>query len=413
MTAKSNPGNQTQQARHHHRRACFFGPRPYRLPHPQPPRRAFFFWIALLDAVILSERSESKDPQLHFASLCDNPSIPHHASPARSHRMKRLHLTLLLALALPLFACADDGAASIAAGGIVVLGREPRITMAKEVLHIAIDKVTVDYDFRNDSAEDITTEVAFPIPPYSFDIGDISPTQQGFDDFQLWIDGKLVHCDVQSRALVKGRDLTALLEKLHIDVASFGQFTEAGSSPEIRHLTPAQRKPLKQAGLIDATDDTPLWSVEKKYHWRQTFPAHSTVHIRHAYTPVFGGSNSIHYALGPEPDAQSAKELRSFCLDPRLKSALSRIANSKDQDAPYSYVDFILTSANTWKTPIEDFTLIVDRPHSKNSLANYVSFCWDGPVTKPDAGHFSAHATNLVPHRELRIGFFTAEKSRF
>ena len=32
---------------------------------------------------------------------------------------------------------ADDGAASIAAGGIVVMKRETRITMAKEVLQIS------------------------------------------------------------------------------------------------------------------------------------------------------------------------------------------------------------------------------------------------------------------------------------
>ncbi len=46
---------------------------------------------------------------------------------------------------------ADDDAASIAAGGIVVMKHEPRIVMAKEVLNISPKKVIVDYDFRNDS----------------------------------------------------------------------------------------------------------------------------------------------------------------------------------------------------------------------------------------------------------------------
>ena len=59
---------------------------------------------------------------------------------------------------------ADDGAASIAAGGVILMKREPRIVMAKEVLAISPDRILVDYDFRNDSDEDITTEVAFPIP---------------------------------------------------------------------------------------------------------------------------------------------------------------------------------------------------------------------------------------------------------
>ena len=40
--------------------------------------------------------------------------------------------------------------------------------MAKEVLQISAKRVIVDYDFRNDSDEDITTEVAFPIRTTTF-----------------------------------------------------------------------------------------------------------------------------------------------------------------------------------------------------------------------------------------------------
>jgi hypothetical protein len=57
---------------------------------------------------------------------------------------------------------ADDGAASIAAGGLVLMKREPRIVMAKEVLRISAKSVLVDYDFRNDSDEDITLLVEKP-----------------------------------------------------------------------------------------------------------------------------------------------------------------------------------------------------------------------------------------------------------
>jgi hypothetical protein len=60
--------------------------------------------------------------------------------------------------------------------------------------------------------------------------------------------------------------------------------------------------------------------------------------------------------------------------------------------------------------PIEDFTLIVERLHEKDSFT-YVSFCWDGPVTKIDADHFIAHATDFVPKTELRIGFIKVGKS--
>ena len=43
--------------------------------------------------------------------------------------------------------------------------RETRIVMAREVLQISAKKVVVDYDFRNDTNQDVTSEVAFPIPP--------------------------------------------------------------------------------------------------------------------------------------------------------------------------------------------------------------------------------------------------------
>ena len=318
-------------------------------------------------------------------------------------------LTLILA-ACPLHA--DDGAASIAAGGLVVLGRETRITMAKEVLKISESKVTVDYDFRNDSDEDVTTEVAFPIPSYDQDMGQVDLKEQGFDDFHLWVDGQPVRFKVQARAFLKGKDYTNVLMALHIDVASFGHATANDENRDIQRLTPAQKAHLVDLGLTGSDYPSANWNVQKKYYWSQVFPAHKTVHIRHEYSPALGSENSVTYALS-QADKQSVEELNSMCVDGQLKKTLTNVANGKELDAPYAYVDFILTSANTWKTPIEDFTLIVERPHLKNSIAEYVSFCLDGPVTKVDADHFQVHATDLIPKKELRIGFFDVEKRRF
>jgi len=49
-------------------------------------------------------------------------------------RRKSIALFMLGAASLPLHS--DDGAASIAAGGIIVMKREARIVMAKELLQI-------------------------------------------------------------------------------------------------------------------------------------------------------------------------------------------------------------------------------------------------------------------------------------
>jgi hypothetical protein len=75
------------------------------------------------------------------------------------------------------------------------------------------------------------------------------------------------------------------------------------------------------------------------------------------------------------------------------------------------WVDYILTTANSWKTPIKDFTLIIDRRKDSQRIGGaalqYVSLCWDGPIQKLDADHFLAHKTNFVPKKELRVTFFS------
>ena len=314
---------------------------------------------------------------------------------------------LLLALFVGRHCYADDGASSIAAGGVVVLAKEPRITMAREKLEISADKIRVEYEFRNDSDADVTTLVAFPIPDYVLSMEQIEPGWQGFDDFVLSVNGERVPFQTQSRALVKGRDVTEILGKLQIDVASFGHAKSNDESPQIHRLSRTGHLRLEKLGIIDSGSDGALWTVKKKYFWTQTFPAHKPTVIRHEYRPVLGSTNSIRYALGDDPDKASVKEVQSMCVDGPLREALKGAAKAPRDYSSYSYVDFILTSANTWKQPIEDFTLIITRPKSSASQRTFVSFCWDGPVRKPDADHFEARATKFVPHKELRIGFFT------
>ena len=315
---------------------------------------------------------------------------------------------------------ADDGAASIAAGGIIVMKRETRIVMAKEVLSISATRVAVDYEFRNDSDADITTEVAFPIPAYQFDgMACCSyAQQQGFDDFQLWVNERPAEFTTETRAFMGKREITALLARLAVDAGSFGHYQDSvhmerrmdGKSRDIERLTAAQRQRLIAVKALD--DGSPAWKVEKKYHWTQTFPAHGIVHIRHAYTPVLGNSNTI-----GDPAVYHGKdavwEYAHSCPGLDLRNTLSKVWNRPRglyDGSPLwiSYVSFILTTANTWKTPIEDFTLIVERPH-KPKYKTYVSFCWDGPVTQVDADHFSAHLTGFVPTKELMVGYIFAE----
>ena len=337
--------------------------------------------------------------------------------------MRRLLLLAITTVIVALPLRADDGAASIAAGGLVLMKREPRITMAKEVLQISPSKVIVDYDFRNDSDTPISTIVAFPVPAYTFGQEETTFGDPAFSDFKLTINGNVAVFFTETRAFLGKRDITDLLKLNHIDAATFGHRNakedDFDTIPDFKHAPPDAQRRLTAAGAFK--NGEPDWIVEKKYYWTQTFPPRSTIHIRHEYTPAIGGTNSVRYGLGKPADAAEAKQLGSLCLEPTLRARLTTLSQRDDRQVPYNYVDFILTTANTWKTPIEDFTLIVERPKpdkSRMSLQpkidptneSLVSFCWNGPVARTDANHFTAHQLNLTPTKELRIGYISVDR---
>jgi len=72
----------------------------------------------------------------------------------------------------------------------------------------------VEYGFRNDSDEDITTEVVFPIPDYGIDWQQ-ELSRQGFDDFHLWIDGMPAAFQTETRALLGNKVHNAMNQYAH------------------------------------------------------------------------------------------------------------------------------------------------------------------------------------------------------
>jgi len=181
---------------------------------------------------------------------------------------------LVFLAAVPVLA--DDSAASIAAGGLVPR-RETRIVMAKEVLQISPTKVVVDYDFRNDSDQDVTTEVAFPVPPYENEYPEEDLSEQSFQSFQLWVDGKPVHFEVEATATLNGKDATQVLTANHIDIPTFGHFTdwldtsytEQTDTKDFDQLAKPVQDDLIKAGLFNDNQGTVTsqWTVHLQFHW--------------------------------------------------------------------------------------------------------------------------------------------------
>ena len=334
--------------------------------------------------------------------------------------------------AVPL--AADDSAASVAVGGIV-LTREPHISMEKERLTIAQDKVTVDFDFLNESDRDITTEVAFPIPSYKLEFS--AGGTRSFDDFRLWIDGTELKYAVDSKAFIGDKDVSALVRSYGVDIASLGHYDDRDRKSDFVRLSPAVRKKMAAEGLIDVDEDSgdaqPLWEVRKFYHWTQKFPAHAVVHIRHTYTPAVGfkqmmveafdEASAAKYITEHKKDSldsemkEDMRQLRDSCVEPSLQKTVFTAGDAaRKADPDYGYigaqwVDYILTTANSWKMPIKDFKLVIDKGPVHDDSVTYVSLCWDGVIKKVDAQHYEAAIADFVPRKELHVLFLTVLKA--
>jgi hypothetical protein len=310
----------------------------------------------------------------------------------------------------------NDGAASTAAGGIQ-LKREARISMEKERLVISEQKITVEYEFLNETDRDITTEVAFPIPPYTRSLDNDQP--QAVDNFRIWIEGREIKYQTEARAMLGNVDYGDRLRQLGIDIVTLGHFEypadqNATFSRDFDKLSKQQQDELRRLGLFD--EAFPQWKVALTHHWQQTFPARKILHVRHEYKPVTGDMiTGLGDLISPQPETRHLANFAQWCIDPPLRKTLTGVIRKKGFSS-VRWVDYILTTANTWRTPIKEFELVVERrnpdfiPGNDYTARHYfVSFCWDGPVAQPDPDHFVARATNFVPAKELSIAFFPGD----
>lgn len=124
-----------------------------------------------------------------------------------------------------------------------------------------------------------------------------------------------------------------------------------------------------------------------RYYWRQRFPAGDDVRISHAYRPVLGASVP---ALDDEIVAL-------HCIDSGTMKAIRRV---QDRVKGQSYLDYVPTTANTWKGPIGTFRMRID----KEEANDIVSLCATG-VGKTGPTTFVAEKKNYRPREDIRITF--------
>ncbi|HEY1836077.1 MAG TPA: DUF4424 family protein [Rhizomicrobium sp.] len=306
-------------------------------------------------------------------------------------------------------ALADDSSAALGAGG-VVLTQSADIRMAKEDLYVSPDKVRIHFEFANDSRKDIDTVVAFPLPDidsakyYVEPLGEMTDDPVNFVGFSVIADGKRIAPQVEQRAYLKGRDVTATLNALHVPVNVISQT----NIQIFDKLSPAQVKGLAKAGLADNSsgEARPTWLIRTKFFWTQKFPAGKTVVLEHSYQPITGGTFYVDSDIkGGSSDPYDRHWNRNYCIDSAaLKTIAARIApkDAKGDDGgtlEAKTTDYILMSGNNWKGPIGHFHLTLD----KLKPANILSLCWDGPLKKSGATTFSFDAADYAPTRDIHM----------
>ncbi|WP_243374127.1 DUF4424 family protein [Geotalea sp. SG265] len=316
--------------------------------------------------------------------------------------MKKLMIAASI-LFMAISAYANDSAVEVSVGGLK-LRKEHSVLMETERLFISKELVRVEYEFRNTSKIPVSSEVAFPLPAILYE----NPDYQGgryFDDFKAWSDGKAIKLEKEVKAFVKKRDVTAELRKAGISIGEFGYFAPGGDN-EITKLNPAVKKKLVSIGALKAPgnkdrdlDYWPEWEIRITYHWRQEFPPGAVVHIRHEYPPVPG--------YRPVQVPKLKREFKDTCLnDSAFKEAKNRISKKMQKEPGInnyftaSWVSYILTTANTWQTPIKDFEMSV-----KGEKDDLVSFCWDGVIEKTGEAEYRIRRTDFVPKKDLKVYF--------
>ena len=311
------------------------------------------------------------------------------------HMSRFATLAALVLAVAPSAGRPNDSAAAIGVGGVQPR-EERRVSMRKERLFISPKKVWVEYEFVNESTQNVETEVAFPLPPYSHSY---SRTLSTIRDFRVWVDGMQIPVKRQVRALHGGEDYAELLKQLGVDVEAFGYFNQVGETDQIASLSPHDREGLGRIGLV-TEDGEPTWAVQSTWHWRQDFPPGKVVRVRHEYAPMVGWTYDRDFSdrLGDLPDA---------CLDAKTKKAVEKLMLQKSATDGEALIwadslEYILTTANTWKTPILHFELTVERPEGE-----YASFCWDGEVKRTGPRTFTARVKNFVPRKELTVYFLS------
>jgi hypothetical protein len=306
---------------------------------------------------------------------------------------------------------ANDSAAELSVGGLTFT-RSADVSIESEALTITPELITVRYVFRNNAANPVNLTVAFPLPDIDLSEADNYAIPTGdplnFVGFETKIDGKKINLNINQRAILGGKDVSATLRGLGVPLMPIG-----AHHVRLTELPQNVRDKLVEEGLLvqAGTDDRGLplydgsWTVKTSAVRQQSFAPGRLVVVEHRYRPSVGVSFDSVLRKGLRQNKAMEKEVEryrnDYCIQPDFLSGVDKLAGgaeantAKLQELRISYR--LKTGAN-WAGPIKDFKLVVDRQRPDRLL----SFC--APNMKPiSPTAIEAGAKDFTPEKDLKI----------
>jgi hypothetical protein len=339
--------------------------------------------------------------------------------------MKRLGLLMTLAsmfwgasiLMQSAGACANDTIARIGAGGIT-FEKTDDIRMLEEALEISTKEIKVKYKFLNEADRDIHAMVAFAAPAYAADSESYNfdnAMRRLVDTFKVLVDGQPVSPEVNRKAVVRERDVTAQLRELGLSDKQIFDSCH-GTHYWQTYCDLSKKQKAKLEGL--KVDNKPLreWKVATTLFWRQTFLAGKAIVVEHTYVPVVGGMYGFPYSDGVVDFSQiwtaPGDEINKACLDERTKQAIqNRIKAVAAKNPEYltvtlNHVEYILSTGRNWKGPIGEFKLRL----KKETPEEVVSVCFPGQPKKLGPTLYEFTEKSFVPDDRLIVYFYNVDR---
>jgi hypothetical protein len=314
------------------------------------------------------------------------------------------------ALFAPLNVFANDGFAALGVGGVTI-AKTDKIAIKSEVLDISCDNIQVSYDFINESSQDEDAVIMFPLPPYPANPSESNIISHGQPSgFAIKINGKTITYDTQVKATQKGRDVTQDLRSAGLTIEQIARFPFDETLINIHHelmIPKSQIAALTKKGLVD--DGNPDWNINVTYAWKQKFPAKTIVHVEHSYHPFIAEGTASGYSgqnkeLSRSIHESGGKDIFDFCpSEQQLKQLDLLLANKENLDAfnqvPGTIIEYLLTTATSWKDGVRDFTL---RIHTK-AKGEIVALCFPSKLNMLSDTLYETHIDNFKPQTELSI----------